>query len=156
MSKELRFAPREIFEQILEWAVIPTFDLLIEVEAGQVVIVHRKIQPYGNTWALPGLRMYKPESIKDALERIARNELGLSIDAASAELLGQYVGKFKTEHHRQDLSSGYLVKATSRHISLNEEHFYSYKLITAPSEIPAKTGAMYRYYLQQYFKSRVQ
>jgi hypothetical protein len=28
---EIRFAPREIFEQLLEWSVIPTFDLVVEV-----------------------------------------------------------------------------------------------------------------------------
>ena len=30
MTKELKFAPREVFDQLLEYMVIPTFDLVIE------------------------------------------------------------------------------------------------------------------------------
>src|ERR1700750_2681376 len=44
---EVKFAPRDVFEQILEYSVIPTFDLVIEMpgEAG-VVIARRTIAPY--------------------------------------------------------------------------------------------------------------
>jgi len=155
MSKEaLKFAPREVFEQILEWSVIPTFDLIIEIEPGKVVMVRRKIEPYAATWALPGLRMFKPESIEDVLVRVAKNELGLTIDPKSATLLGQYVGRFKTEHQRQDISTAYVVRALSSEITLNTEHFTSYRLIEGPADIPAKTGAMYAYYLNRYFEAR--
>lgn len=153
MTKKLKYAPRETFEQILEWSVIPTFDLLIELEPGKVVMVRRKIEPYADTWALPGLRMFKPESIADTLRRIAKNELGLKIDAHGAKLLSQYVGRFKTEHERQDLSTAYIVRATSKLIELNEDHFTSYRIVSSAAEIPAKTGAMYKYYLAQYFQS---
>lgn len=151
MSKELKFAPREIFEQVLEWAVIPTFDLVIELSPGKVVMVRRKIEPYADTWALPGLRMFKPESIKDVLIRIAKHEVGLTIDTDNIELIGQYVGRFKTEHERQDLSTGYLVRATSNSLRINEEHFTSYRIIESENDIPVKTGAMYKYYLSLYF-----
>jgi ADP-ribose pyrophosphatase YjhB (NUDIX family) len=154
MTKELKYAPRETFEQILEWSVIPTFDLIIELEPGKVIIVRRKIEPYANTWALPGLRMFKPEGITDTLERIAKNELGLTIVAREAKLLDQYVGRFKTEHERQDLSSAYVVRATSKDIRLNEDHFTNCRIISSTGEIPAKTGAMYKHYLMQYFQSR--
>ncbi|HEV2402969.1 MAG TPA: hypothetical protein VGS08_02090 [Candidatus Saccharimonadales bacterium] len=63
--KEIKFAPQHIFEQLLEWSVIPTFDLLIETEPRKILLLHRTIAPYKGSWALPGLRMYKPESIED-------------------------------------------------------------------------------------------
>lgn len=151
MTKELGFAPREIFEQILEWSVIPTFDLVVELQPGKIVIVRRKIAPYADTWALPGLRMFKPESIQDTLERIAQNELGLKIAARNARLLGQYVGRFKTEHNRQDLSTAYVVRASSTDIHINTDHFTSYRIASKASEVPIKTGAMYKYYLRKYF-----
>ncbi len=61
--RKLKFAPRDIFEKILEYAVIPTFDLVIELPEGGIILLFRKIKPYAHTWALPGLRMLKPESI---------------------------------------------------------------------------------------------
>ncbi|MGB8656197.1 MAG: NUDIX domain-containing protein [Candidatus Zixiibacteriota bacterium] len=151
MPKQLKFAPREVFEQILEFAVIPTFDLVIILPKGGVVIVKRKIAPYANQWALPGLRMFKPESIEETLLRVARAELGLKIQADERIFLGQYVGRFKTEHERQDISTGYAVAASAGDITLNIQHFTTYAVIGSASEIPRNMGAMYRYYLRNYF-----
>lgn len=53
---EVKFAPREVFEHVLEYAVIPTFDLVVELpEDGGVVLARRTIAPYRNKRALPGL-----------------------------------------------------------------------------------------------------
>lgn len=140
-----KFAPREVFETILEWAVIPTFDLLIVAPEG-VVVVKRRIAPYKDQWALPGLRMYKGESIDDTLVRIAKAELGITIDPSKKKLLGQYVGKFKTENQRQDISTAYVIEYDKLpEITLNAEHFYEYKLAKQP--LP-NMGAMYAYYLR--------
>ena len=150
-----RFAPREIFEQILEWSVIPTFDLVIESANQGVIIVKRRIPPYQNQWALPGLRMLKGESIEDTLIRIADKEVGLKICLTERKLLGQYVGRFKTEHQRQDLSTGYIV-----HIGAEDEpimnpgHFSAMRFVKSPADIPSRMGAMYKFYLQRYFDSK--
>lgn len=147
-----KFAPRKIFEKILEWAVIPTFDLVIEYGDKGVLIVQRKIAPYQNQWALPGLRMFKGENIDDVLVRIANDELGLNIDPSKRKFLGQYVGKFSTEQNRQDLSTGYSIAIPStQEIKMNEEHFSSMRLITSRNEIPSRAGAMYKFYLNTFF-----
>lgn len=149
---EVKFAPREIFESILEYAVIPTFDLVVELpEGGGVVLVRRTIAPYQNKWALPGLRMFKPESIDDVIARIAEDELGLDVDVDGKRFLGQYVGRFKTEHERQDLSTGYVVSALTSDIKINADHFSGYQIVEKWGEVPPATGAMYRYYLAKYF-----
>jgi len=145
------FAPRDVFEQILQYAVIPTFDLVVELPEGGVVVVYRKIAPYQNKWALPGLRMYKNETIDDTLLRIAKQELGIRIDPKSRKLIGQYVGKFTTEFHRQDLSSGYVVGALDNEVQLNDNHFSKYKIIKNIHDIPEPIGAMYNFYLTEYF-----
>ena len=49
LAAALNFAPREIFEKILEYAVIPTFDLIVRLGDRGVILVHRKIAPYRNT-----------------------------------------------------------------------------------------------------------
>ena len=54
MKLEPKLAPKHIFEQILEWAVMPTFDLVLEYQDQGIVLCRRKIAPYKNQWALPG------------------------------------------------------------------------------------------------------
>lgn len=144
---EIKFAPKEIFDQTLEWFVIPTFDLIVEYRGG-IIIAKRKIAPYKNMWALPGLRMYKGEEIADTLKRIAEQEVGLNIDPDRAKLVGQYVGKFKTEQDRQDISTCYFVKISDdQEIKINAEHFSEFKVT---NDIPSEIGAMYKYYLKTY------
>ena len=139
---------RKIFELILEWAVIPTFDLVLEVRGKGIIMVRRKIVPYKDQWALPGLRIYKGETINDTLRRIAKQELGIIIDPRKKILLGQYVGKFKTEHQRQDVSTGYLIsldQKTFRKIDYNKERFSEMRVA---KNFPGRAGAMYSYYLK--------
>jgi ADP-ribose pyrophosphatase YjhB (NUDIX family) len=143
----MKFAPPEIFAQILEWSVMPTFDLVIEVESKGFLLVKRKITPYKDQWALPGLRMYKDETIDDTLKRIALQEVGIKLDVKQRQFVGQYVGKFKTDHQRQDLSTGYYFKLPSSTVlNINDEHFSGYKLTY---DVPPKTGAMYKFYIEQ-------
>jgi ADP-ribose pyrophosphatase YjhB (NUDIX family) len=140
-------APREEFEQILKWAVIPTFDLVFAYGDQGLVMARRKIEPYKNVWAFPGLRMLKGEGIDDTLQRIAQQELGITIDPAKRIFLGQYVGKFATEHNRQDLSTGYFIQLTGdEELLLNPEHFSAIKLCR---EAPQPIGAMYKYYFER-------
>jgi 8-oxo-dGTP pyrophosphatase MutT (NUDIX family) len=151
-STEIRFAPRDAFETILKWGVIPTFDLVLSYGHAGVIVVRRRIPPYKGVWALPGLRMHKPESIEDTLRRIARVELGLEIDPAQRTFLGQYVGRFRTEHDRQDLSTGYHVPVDpSQEIRPNPDHFIGHAVVT---EVPPRAGAMYRFYLERYLEIR--
>ncbi|MDO8513850.1 MAG: NUDIX domain-containing protein [bacterium] len=154
-KKEIKFAPREIFEQILEWSVIPTFDLIIEYGNQGILLVKRKNAPYKNQWALPGLRMFKGEEIDDVLARIAKNEVGIQIDPKQKHLINQYVGKFSTEYKRQDISTGYSIRVDSAQpINLNKEHFFQFRIITSHQQIPSPMGAMYSHYLKEYFSNR--
>lgn len=150
---ETKWAPRELLDQILEYCVIPTFDLVVELPHGRsVVMLRRTIAPYQNKWALPGLRMLKPEGINDVIMRIAEDELGVEVDPDSKRYIGQYVGRFKTERGRQDLSTGYAVRALDDKLTINQSHFSDHKIIGSISDIPVNTGAMYQFYLSAYFK----
>ena len=154
MSRKLKFAPRKQFETLLDWAVMPTFDLVVECRSQGVIIVKRKIAPYKNQWALPGLRQYKGEGFKDTLKRIAKDELGLEINPSMARILGQYDGFFRTEHQRQDISTGYHVSVSeNQEIRPNLLHFSSFRIIKSQEQIPSNIGAMYKFYLQEYSKS---
>ena len=80
------------------------------IKKKKILILKRKIDPYKNKWALPGLRQVKPETIEDTLRRIAVQELDLVIDPKQGILLGQYDGIFPS---RQDMSTGYYFKVSS-------------------------------------------
>jgi hypothetical protein len=100
--------------------------------------------------------MLKPESIDDTLARIAADEIGLKLKLNDKRFLGQYVGRFRVEHERQDISTGYAVPALPSAINLNSAHFSDYQVIRDFSEVPPSTGAMYKFYLQEYFSLRLQ
>jgi ADP-ribose pyrophosphatase YjhB (NUDIX family) len=151
---ELKFAPREIFEKILEYAVIPTFDLVLEFENRGVILLKRSIPPYQDLWALPGLRMFKPEEIEDTLRRIAAAEVGVRVDPERRMFLGQFVGKFKEECCRQDLSTAYYLKVSEQNAAVNAAHFTESRFVSAVEEIPPDTGEMYRFYLAEFFLRR--
>ena len=151
MPRNPKIAPREAFETLLEWAVIPTFDLVIAYGGTGVIVCRRRLPPYRRVWALPGLRMLKFESIDDTIVRIGRQELGLELDPQARVFLGQYVGRFRTEHQRQDLSTAYVLTVDgSQTITPNREHFSAVRIVRGT---PASTGAMYRYYLDRYWAS---
>jgi ADP-ribose pyrophosphatase YjhB (NUDIX family) len=129
--------------------VIPTFDLVIEYGDLGVIVCKRRIPPYRGVWALPGLRMLKPESIEDTIVRIGRQELGLELDPAKRVFLGQYVGRFRTEHERQDLSTGFALRVSpSQELRPNGEHFTAVEIVEAT---PQRMGAMYKHYLERYW-----
>jgi ADP-ribose pyrophosphatase YjhB (NUDIX family) len=151
--KQPIFAPRDVFEQMLEYGVMPTFDLVLDVPEQGILLVRRRreLAPYAGQWALPGLRQMKNERFTDTLQRIGLHEAGVEIDLPGKQFLGQFDGMFKTEHDRQDISTGYAVTALSPDVTVNTEHFSGHRFINSPDEIPAATGAMYRAYLTEYF-----
>lgn len=97
--------------------------------------------------------MFKNENIQDTLARIAFQELGLKINPSKRKFLDQYVGRFKTEHNRQDLSTCYYFNILpNQKIELNKSHFSEYQIIRSNKEIPSNIGAMYKFYLNKYFR----
>jgi len=147
------FVPKEVFNEHLRFFPIATFDLLVQLpdQDDGIALLRRRIAPYAGKWALPGLRMLKGESIDDTLQRIAERELGVGVDTDSKQLVGQYVGNFRTEQGRQDISTGYLVQAAEDGIEIqpNGEHFSGLRVIHSMMDVPKNTGAMYKYYLDR-------
>lgn len=71
--------PRALYAQIHASMPILCVDVLVARE-GQVLLVRRKIKPLAGQWWIPGGRMLRGETIKEAVLRICRDEVGLKVN----------------------------------------------------------------------------
>jgi ADP-ribose pyrophosphatase YjhB (NUDIX family) len=89
----------EEFREIYSRVPRLTVEVLVTGEQG-VLLTHRAIQPCRGTWHLPGGTVRFGERLTDAVQRVARRELG--IEVAESRMLGciEY-----PSHYEQGLDS---------------------------------------------------
>ena len=143
------WAPDAVFEAILQYTVIATFDLILEFPKG-ILLARRRLAPYKGLWALPGLRMLKGETFDQSLRRIARTEAGVRVDAGEKIFVNQAVRKFNSPI-RQDLSTCYAFRLNDQEAQINQERFSGSMYIKAETDIPESIGGIYREHLERYF-----
>lgn len=80
-------------------------DLLIVNSKGQVLMTKRTIEPYLDHWHLPGGRVKFKESVKDALNRVSKAELGVEV-GDEIKLVGycEYPDEIQKEQDRHSIS----------------------------------------------------
>lgn len=78
MSKKYPF-PKKDFDDI--YARVPrlTVELIVRTTDG-IVLTKRSIEPEIGTWHIPGGTVYFGETLHDAVHRVAKNELGISVN----------------------------------------------------------------------------
>ncbi len=64
------------------YSKVPRFnvDLIIRTQEGGIVLIQRSIEPHVGSWHLPGGTLYKEETIKDAVVRVAKHETGFEVE----------------------------------------------------------------------------
>jgi ADP-ribose pyrophosphatase YjhB (NUDIX family) len=144
------WAPRPVFDSILQYTVIATFDLILESPDG-VLLVRRRIEPYRGSWALPGLRMLKGETINGCIQRIALTEVGCRINPERKVFVNQAVGRFRSQQHRQDISTCYAFQLDDKKIELNNTNLSGWMFIEDLESAPKGLGGLYREHLTHYF-----
>lgn len=93
------------FEQIYSRVPRLTVDLIVMTEGG-VVLVKRKEQSWHGMWHLPGGTVLYREKIQDAVQRIAGEELGLSVT------IEKLLGYVEYPSEVQERGFGYSVSLT--------------------------------------------
>ena len=76
------------FLQVIDATPLVSIDLLIRNHLGEVLLGKRSNRPAKGFWFVPGGRIRKNETLKQALTRISAGELGLTIE--EAKLLGAF------------------------------------------------------------------
>ncbi len=86
---------------------VPTVDVLVEVDAGAVVLIKRRNHP--RKWAIPGGYVDYGESLEDAAVREAREET--SLDVQLERQLHTYSDPTRDDRHHT-ISTVFIAKAT--------------------------------------------
>ncbi len=78
------------FLRIVDATPLVSVDLLMSHGAGEVILGRRVNRPCRGYWFAPGGVITKNESIRDAVERVAQAELGLSVNFDRARFRGVF------------------------------------------------------------------
>jgi colanic acid biosynthesis protein WcaH len=79
---------KEGFLKVIEAVPFVSIDLVIQNERNEVLLGYRQNRPAQHTWFVPGGRIRKNERTQEALQRIARAELGIT--APQGKLIGVF------------------------------------------------------------------
>jgi len=108
----------------METMPVVCVDGLVINDRGEFLLVKRKNEPLKNEYWLPGGRLHKGESLKEAIQRKMRQELG--VDVEILQDLGYFEEFFEKTH--QNVSGGFhaisfifLVRVKSNDIKLDAQ-----------------------------------
>lgn len=100
--------PYDIFMKTFEYVPRVALNLIITNSEKQVLLTMRAQPPFENAWHFPGSFLLKDESLHECLIRIAREELGFTIDPIKTTLLGVFEDRSKDARgHVIDIMYGY-------------------------------------------------
>lgn len=91
----------EQFAAVVKTAPLISVDLVVQNRAGEVLLGLRRNAPARGYWFVPGGRLFKNETIEQAIARVSRSELDLgSTESGAATLIGIF------EHFYEDNFTG--------------------------------------------------
>ncbi|MFD4839166.1 GDP-mannose mannosyl hydrolase [Achromobacter sp. NPDC058515] len=146
---------RADFRQAVEMLPLVSIDLLLRDRDGHYLTGLRANPPAQGAWFVPGGRIRKNESLRDALRRIVQDELGLSVPEAAWKPRGVYEHFYGTNFAGEaGRSTHYVVLAYEAELSLDTASLPlaqhdSYRWL--PAEVIAADPGVHPY-TQAYFK----
>lgn len=70
--------PFEVFKDIFSKVPRVTVEIVL-IKDGGIVLSLRNIEPYKGYWHTPGGTLFHKEKVEDAVKRVAKEELGISV-----------------------------------------------------------------------------
>ncbi len=109
MTTENSYLPLHDFKQVVQHAPLFAVDLVIVNSQNEVLMGERINAPAKGFWFVPGGRVYKNERFEQALQRIAKSELGLILKSVNQlALLGLYEHFYKDSSFSKEVSTHYI------------------------------------------------
>ena len=107
------FTPKQEYLQVIKHTQLISVDLIILDDYNNVLLGLRKNEPAKNTWFVPGARVFKDESLKEAIKRISEKEISLPLteDNSKIELFGVYDHTYQNNFENNDFGTRYIVFA---------------------------------------------
>jgi colanic acid biosynthesis protein WcaH len=90
MEKDVNILSTADFMHIVQYTPLISIDLLIYNASNEVLMGWRKNFPARDCWFVPGGRIRKDETIREAFARITESETGIQFDISEAEFHGVY------------------------------------------------------------------
>ena len=87
------------FLSIIETTPLVSIDLVIRDANYNVLLGKRQNKPAQNYWFVPGGRIRKNETLKEAMARISSAELGFTLDIKDAKLIGAFDHIYEDNFH---------------------------------------------------------
>ncbi len=144
MKKEKRGLSVKDFNHIYSRVPRVCVEVILE-NKGEILLTKRKIQPDAGKWHFPGGTVRFEESLRDAVKRVAKSELG--IDVKIKKQLGVIEFLRKSYH---PVSIAFLVKGKPGKIKLNFQasEFKFFK------KIPGNTVKEHFKFIKNYLKEK--
>lgn len=140
-ENNITWIPEDTYDLIKQFIPIPCVDVFIHIPKQGFLWIQRNIPPQLHQWAPIGGRIHKFESPEDACVRIAKKEVGLTIDIK--EFLG--ISEFREKNHFISLNFRALVKNHRQKININtnevSDFIISYQI---PSDTPKQYHDIYK------------
>lgn len=116
--------PDDVWATVVSNVPIPSVDLLVRTDDG-VLLARRQNEPAKGEWFVPGGRVQKGETLHEAVQRVAREELGVNV------VVEQEIGAYDHLYAESDVpdsggkhyvAHGYVVTPESEVFELDAQH----------------------------------
>ena len=125
------FLDNNTFETVIDSTPLISIDLVVKNPQGQALLGFRTNRPAQGYWFVPGGRIQKNESMKNAFIRLCQNELGLTCTIVQATFLGPYEHFYDDSVFGEHISTHYVV--------------LGYEIIVDESELSLRTEQHSKY-----------
>lgn len=105
------FTPKEDYLHVIEHSQVISLDMIITNPDGKILLGKRNNEPAKNTWFVPGGRVYKNETFKDACRRISHGEFNRALSYDKE--IGVYHHSYNNNFDNEDCGTHYIVFAVA-------------------------------------------
>jgi len=126
------------FKRVVQHAPLFAIDLVVVNEKDEILVGRRTNPPAKETWFVPGGRVYKNETLQQAIQRISISELNHELAREELIFLGMFEHFYTDSFFGSDVSTHYInathaIRIKAGLMNLPNEQHESYKWVNVRS-----------------------